>query len=810
MKTIIRMIAGSFLLFSSLNLRAAEVDVYFLAGQSNMEGRGAVGELTSTQAAQVPGVFFWNGESFIPLAGGASRPNAEWFGPELSFGAEISKRERKAYIIKYANSGKPLDAGWNDQVWVGEAPGKNRVNFHPGTSASDENRGTLYRDFMLPRFRKALAAIRNAGDVPVIRGLVWMQGEQDAKNAASARRYAANLKLLRDRLAADLSISDPADFRLVYGQVLPKSPPEPRFTHRDEIRAEMALADQNSGSPKAIANSRMVSTDGMEVLPDHVHYNTQGQIRLGRAFAEAMTGAAPVGATLPVNAPQRENPQRPNIVIFLVDDMGWQDTSVPFHYDKQGKPVVSAYNQRYRTPNMQALADDGVKFTDAYSQSVCSPSRVSLMTGQNAARHRVTQWTLNPGRDQSKPTPTLKSPAGWNMNGLAPAATKAPLTWKTDDTLPRLLQRVGYRTIHVGKAHFAARTVKGEDPRDQGFDVNIAGHAPGGPSSFLGKKNFAGANPIWNVPGLEEYHGKDIYLTEALTLEANKEIQKSVESGKPFYLYMSHYAVHVPIQEDARFAAHYPDLDPRERAYATMIEGMDKSLGDIRAELRRLGVAKNTLIVFYSDNGGYSGSVRGPAADGSKVFNHNRPLRSGKSSVLEGGVRVPAMFGWAEADQDNPLQRKLPISAGGRCSEPILIEDLFPTLLGIGGASVPKAIDGVDIRGAITGQPHFHRGGPLLFHYPNINDDYIPAEGFTPYSALRDGNWKLIYFYEDESWHLYDLANDIGEAKNLASSRPDLVKKLGREMIRLLEERGAQFPLRRDNNQPKPVVLLVD
>ena len=232
---------------------------------------------------------------------------------------------------------------------------------------------------------------------------------------------------------------------------------------------------------------------------------------------------------------------KPNIIFFFIDDMGWQDTSVPFYKEK------TKLNKIYQTPNMEQMAAEGMKFTQAYACAVCSPSRISLMTGMNAARHQVTNWTL---RKDKSPDPAHKkiTPPEWNMNGLNLDDTIERTVYAT--TLPQLLKESGYRTIHVGKAHFGAAGTPGEDPLNLGFDVNIAGHAAGGPGSYYGKYNFSAkwrnGDKIWDIPGLEAYHGQDIYLTEALTIEANKEIDKAVRDSTPFYLYMSHYAIHAP------------------------------------------------------------------------------------------------------------------------------------------------------------------------------------------------------------------------------------------------------------------------
>ncbi|MFH1743729.1 MAG: sulfatase-like hydrolase/transferase, partial [bacterium] len=264
----------------------------------------------------------------------------------------------------------------------------------------------------------------------------------------------------------------------------------------------------------------------------------------GRIHANAVTGG------------------KPNIVFFLVDDMGWQDTSVPFHTEP------TPFNGFYRTPNMERLAETGIKFTNAYACPLCSPTRTSIMTGQNAARHRVTQWTLYPDRDQSEKNDLLASPP-WRVEGLQPG----------NETLASALGKQGYRTIHVGKAHWGATGTPGSEPKNLGFDVNIAGHAAGGPGHYYGIENFGnkkGEHTLpWGVPGLEKYHGKDVNLTDVLTIEANQAVKQAVDDGKPFYLYMSHYAVHATIREHKPYQEHYldKDVDPIEMAYASMIEG---------------------------------------------------------------------------------------------------------------------------------------------------------------------------------------------------------------------------------------------
>ena len=274
-------------------------------------------------------------------------------------------------------------------------------------------------------------------------------------------------------------------------------------------------------------------------------------------------------------------PQRPNVILFLVDDMGLMDTSVPMLADQDGKPKRYPLNDWYRTPNMERLAKQGVRFSQFYAQSVCSPTRASIMTGQNSARHRVTQF-ISPEKKNG-------GPKGWKWEGLT----------QKDVTLPLLLRKQGYHTIFAGKAHFAPIGFAGEDPKNLGFDINIAGCSFGQPGSYYGEDGYGNLNPKRKkraVPGLEKYHKTDVFLSEAITLEAKDAIDQSLEKKKPFFLYMSHYAVHSPFNSDPRFAANYKDSGkPKNaQAYATLIEGIDKSLGVLMDHVASNGEAEIT------------------------------------------------------------------------------------------------------------------------------------------------------------------------------------------------------------------------
>ena len=490
--------------------------------------------------------------------------------------------------------------------------------------------------------------------------------------------------------------------------------------------------------------------------------------------------------------PAEPRAQPPNIILFLVDDMGWQDTSVAF--GAQRTPL----NEHFRTPNMERLAASGVSFLQAYSCAVCSPSRTSLMTGQNAARHKVTQWTLS-GADPSGKTERLESPADWHVQGLQPGVP----------TLPARLCAAGYRTIHVGKAHWGVVGSPGSDPRALGFQRNIAGHAAGAPGSYRGEDGFGRANPTWAVPGLESFHGLPVHLTDALTVRAIDEVEEAVAAGLPFYLYMAHYAVHAPIQPHEPYSEAYRQAgdDEPEASYAGMIEGMDASLGALLEAVERLGVAERTIVVFTSDNGGLSVHSRGRTPMDTLGDVHNWPLRGGKGSAYEGGTRVPLIVSWARARPESAAQRALVVPAGARRTTPTMIEDLFPTLLRWGGVESPAdpELDGRDLTPLLSAEDGERgRERALLFHYPHVWGPKGP--GYEPHSALRLGDWKLIYFYQPRRFELYDLAHDLGEEHDLAAAQPERLRALAARMRQELESRGAQWPTRRQTRAPEPPV----
>ncbi|QEG38891.1 sulfatase-like hydrolase/transferase [Roseimaritima ulvae] len=487
-------------------------------------------------------------------------------------------------------------------------------------------------------------------------------------------------------------------------------------------------------------------------------------------------------------------PPPPNIVVFLVDDMGVMDTSLPFLTDADGQPKRYPLNDYYRTPNMERLAAGGIRFNNFCAMSVCSPTRISIMSGQNAARHRATNW-INPDKDNRGPL----GPPDWNWHGLT----------SSDVTLPRVLQQNGYRTIHVGKAHFGPRQFEGAEPKNLGFDVNVAGCSIGAPSSYYGEKSYGnGLNARKKshaVPGLEKYHGSDTFLTEALTIEAKQQVDDAVAENKPFFLHMAHYAVHAPFNSDLRFAEHYADSDkPKNaKAFATLIEGIDKSLGDLLDHLDTIGVADNTLVMFLGDNGsdaplGHQHAVACAA-----------PLRGKKGSHYEGGMRVPFIAAWAQRDPNNVHQQRLPIAAGAIQPQIASVEDLFPTLLAAATADDDAAaealgqhsLDGQRLDKLLTGQADTTRDQTFLMHYPHAphRSDY-----FTTY---RDGDWKVIYHYfptkvsDNSHYQLYNLADDPFESNNLAESHPKELQRMMEGLINALEQHDAAYPVDKQDHQ---------
>jgi arylsulfatase A-like enzyme len=481
---------------------------------------------------------------------------------------------------------------------------------------------------------------------------------------------------------------------------------------------------------------------------------------------------------------------RPNIIVFLVDDMGIMDTSLPFC------DSIMPLNKRYRTPNMERMAKEGMKFVNAYAQPVCTPTRVSLLTGMNASRTHVTNWTSPQKNNDADEKDNQFQSLNWNINGFSPDSDIERSVKATP--YPQLLRDAGYYTIHVGKAHWGSMGTPGANPYNMGFMVNIAGHAAGHPQSYLSEQrygNMPAKAQAQAVPDLEEYYNSGVFLSEALTIEAKKALTIPIARKEPFYLNIAHYAVHAPIMADKRFVQKYYDagLDSTEAKYASLVEGMDKSLGDLMDFLKAKGVDKNTVIIFMSDNGGLDAHQRG-----GPINTHNYPFKSGKGSVYEGGIHEPMIVKWPANVPANSINRN-----------PVIIDDFFPTILEIVGIKTPKIIqktDGISLLATLKHPEVKLQDRPLIFHYPNkwttVTDETML--GINYYSAIRFGNWKLIYQMRTQKLELYDLSKDVGEHHNLASTNTSEVKKLAILLGKTLKERGAQMPVEKTTGKTVP------
>lgn len=497
-----------------------------------------------------------------------------------------------------------------------------------------------------------------------------------------------------------------------------------------------------------------------------------------------------ISSVLPTMASSED--RRPNIILFMVDDMGWQDTSVPF------AQTPTPNNNKYLTPNMERLASSGMKFTQAYACAISSPSRCSLITGTNAARHGVTDWTLERDTPTDEKCDSIDTP-DWNYNGIS--RVEGINNTYVGPSFVQELKDSGYHTIHVGKAHFGAMDTPGENPHHWGFEVNIAGNAAGGLATYLSEQNYGhdeNGKRLSNfaIEGLRDYWGTGTFATEALTQEAIKTLDQAKKYNQPWFLYMAHYAVHVPVDRDVRFYQKHIDrgLSEKEAGYASLVEGMDKSLGDILDWLDENGEADNTIVIFMSDNGGLAASTYW--RDG-EPHTQNAPLRSGKGSLLEGGIREPLIVRW-------PGHTK----PGSRCDSYVMIEDFYPTIIEMAGIDPQKSnhygheIDGISFVSLIDGNGDPSVDRALVWNFPNVWG--LPGPGIDLNCAIRKNQWKLIYNYASGKKELYDIEQDLSEANDMASVRPDVVETLSKELGTYLRSVGASRPSFKASGKPCP------
>lgn len=438
---------------------------------------------------------------------------------------------------------------------------------------------------------------------------------------------------------------------------------------------------------------------------------------------------------------------KPNVVLIVVDDMGWKDLGI----------YGSDFHQ---TPQIDRFSRDGVLFTDGYSAcTVSSPTRASLMTGKYPAKLHLTDWI----EGHKMPKAKLQIP-DWTMY--------LPLE---ETTLAEVFKSNGYTTAHIGKWHLGE--AEKYWPENQGFDVNLGGCAYGSPN--VNKK--VGSNGYfapYNNPRLTDGKPGE-YLTERLADESCRFIEQS--NSKPFFLNLWFYNVHTPLQaKQDKIDKYTALLDSTKRhknpIYAAMVEHVDDAVGKVIAKLKVLGLYENTIIIFTSDNGGLIRKSKGQVTD-------NYPLRLGKGERYEGGVRVPLII--------KPAQQ---IASNRTNNTPVMSIDLMPTLIDMAGLNTDKKViagmDGVSVRRLLTsGKGKINRHS-LYWHYPHYH-----SEGATPYSAVRHDDWKLIHTIETDTYELFNLKTDISESINLIDKETVIAAKLKKELEVWKKKMKAQMPL---------------
>ena len=442
--------------------------------------------------------------------------------------------------------------------------------------------------------------------------------------------------------------------------------------------------------------------------------------------------------------------KRPNLILILADDLGWAD--------------LSCYgNDLHQTPNLDRLAKQGVRFTDAYSASpVCTPTRAAILTGLHPARLHMTIWresALNRG----------------NRKLLQPVCLDSlPLKHVT---LAEVLKQAGYFNAHIGKWHLGRAE---SYPQAHGFHVNIGGTLWGAPQTFWYPYNGDGYFRDWRyVPDLEP-GSEDDYLTDRLTDKALATMEEQAKVSRPFYLNLWYYSVHTPIEGKPELVDFYqkkikPDSVRKNPHYAAMVHSLDKNVGRVLAKIDELGITDNTFVIFTSDNGGFINKCK---LNRELFVANNAPLRSGKGSCYEGGVRVPLIVRGPKLAQDRVS------------SEPVYAPDLYPTLLRAAGLfDQSKAdLDGTDFTPLLRNPDASLEREALYFHYPHY------YQTTTPVSAIRKGNWKLLEYLEDGRLELFNLKQDPGEARNLSTDRSALARELRADLDDWRKKVGAQLP----------------
>ena len=457
-----------------------------------------------------------------------------------------------------------------------------------------------------------------------------------------------------------------------------------------------------------------------------------------------------------ISCSETDKKPKPNILFILVDDLGYHDLSC----------TGSEY---YDTPNVDRIAREGMVFTNGYATcQVCSPSRASIMSGKFPARHGITDWIGAPSGEEWRQAN--------RFNKLLPAEYLHNLPHEYV-VLPEALKEAGYKTFFAGKWHLGS---EGSWPEDHGFDINKGGNETGWPrGGFFSPFD----NP--NLDDLEEGENLSMRLAEE-TVQFLKENKDTT-----FFACLAFYAVHSPIQttqekwakyrrkaEDLGIAGSgygmghfFPIRQVQDNpVYAGLVEAMDDAVGLVLNTLTELGLEENTIVVFTSDNGG--------VAAGDAYSTSNLPLRAGKGYQFEGGIREPYFI-------------KIPWMEGGReCHVPVTGTDFYPTLLELAGQDLrpDEHLDGISLVPLLTGGTIEER--PLIWHYPHYGN-----QGGEPSAIIREGEWKLIHYYEDGREELYNLENDLEETTNVLTEHPELGSQLSQKLFTCLDEVGARYPV---------------
>jgi len=439
----------------------------------------------------------------------------------------------------------------------------------------------------------------------------------------------------------------------------------------------------------------------------------------------------------------------PNVILMVVDDLGWADLGC------QGSTF-------HRTPHLDRLASQGMRFTHAYAACpVCSPTRAAVMTGKYPARVHLTDWL--PGRPD-RPDQRLNRPA---------FRQELPLE---EVTIAETLHSAGYATATIGKWHLGGA---GFEPTRQGFDLNVAGDQSGSPVSYFAPYQRQDRS----MPGLDDAAPGE-YLTDRLTTEAEKFIESHRQT--PFFLYLPHYGVHTPLMAKPEMVAEYRGRRPHglqaNPTYAAMLESVDQSVGRLMQKLDELRLAENTIFCFTSDNGGLA------TTEGDKTpATHNAPLREGKGYLYEGGIRVPLLVKWPGA-----------IEPGSTCAVPVCSIDLLPTIAAMCEVSHAANTDGESLVPLLRGSGELVRD-TLYWHYPHYSN-----QGGRPGGAIRRGNHKLIESYDTGRLELFDVVQDVSENRNLAEEQPELARELAAALGAWRSAVGAQMMTPNPDYKPNP------